>query len=182
MESIPRLETERLKLRAVFPNDAQAIFELFADPKVAQSYEFEPFTERQQSVDLITQFTNWFQSDTSIRWAITLPTSGQLIGTCCFDTFQTKYQSVNMGYNIRSDHWGQGFATEAIRAIVGLAFDKGIAGAVNRIQAITLPENRGSERVLKKIGFRHEGLMRQYRFWKGQFRDMNRFGLIQSDW
>lgn len=181
MDSIPRLETPRLRLRAVFPNDAPAILELFSDAQVARFYEFESFTHLQQSQELISQFTAWFQNDEAVRWAITLKETGELIGTCCFDTFQKNYQSVNLGYNVRSDQWGHGFASEAVRAIIDFGFEHGVIAPINRIQAITVPVNVGSERVLKKLGFQHEGLMRQYGFWKGEFHDMNRFSLIRAD-
>ena len=179
MDSIPRIETERLKLRAIFPADAQAIFQLMSDPKVVQYYELEPFETIHQAQDLISSFTQWFQNDQAVRWAIIRKDDNELIGTCCFDTFHPKYQSVNVGYNVRSDQCGQGYATEAVQAIIGYAFKNGIVGPVNRIQAITVPANVASEKVLEKLGFEKEGLMRQYGFWKGAFHDMNLFSLLK---
>ena len=179
MDSIPRFETERLNLRAVFPADAQSIFELMSDPKVSQHHELETFETIHQAHELISKFTNWFQNDQAVRWAILRKDSSELIGTCCFDTFHPKYQSLNLGYNIRSDHWGQGYATEAVTTIIDYAFQFGIVGPVNRIQAITVPVNVASEKVLEKIGFEKEGLMRQYGFWKGKFHDMNLFSLLK---
>lgn len=179
MDSIPRLETERLKLRAIFPADVQAVFELMSDPRVVQHHELEPFETIQQSRSLIADFTKWFQNDQAVRWGIVRKDNQELIGSCCFDTFHLKYQSVNLGYNIRSDQWGQGYATEAVNKIIQYAFEHGIVGPVNRIQAITVPANTPSEKVLKKLGFEKEGLMRQYGFWKGKFHDMNLFSLIK---
>ena len=180
MDSIPRLETERLKLRAIFPSDAAEIFALMSDLKVAEYHELDPFENIEQAHDVIANYTSWFQNDQAVRWGILKRETGELIGTCCFDTFHRKYQSANLGYNLRSDHWGNGFATEAVAKITEFAFAKGIVGSVNRIQAITVPENVASEKVLARIGFQKEGLMRQYGFWKGDFRDMNLFSLLRK--
>lgn len=179
MDSIPRLDSERLKLRAVFPADAQAIFDLMSDPKVAEHHELEPFETLHQSQALISNFTTWFQNDQAVRWGMIRKDNSELIGTCCFDTFHPKYQSLNLGYNVRSDQWGQGYATEAVKTIIQYAFEHGIVSPVNRIQAITVPANVASEKVLEKLGFENEGLMRQYSFWKGRFHDMNMFSLLR---
>jgi ribosomal-protein-alanine N-acetyltransferase len=179
MDSIPRIETERLKLRAVFPADAQAVFQLMSDPKVVRHHELEPFETIQQAHTLISSFTTWFQNDQAVRWAIIRKDNSELIGTCCFDTFHPKYQSVNVGYNIRSDQWGQGYATEAVQTIIEYAFRNGIVGPVNRVQAITVPTNVASEKVLEKLGFEKEGRMRQYGYWKGEFHDMNLYSLLK---
>lgn len=179
MDSIPRLETDRLMLRAVFPDDAEAIFALFSDPLVTEMHELEPVANPQAALELISKFTSWFQHDQAVRWGIIDKETGELIGTCCFDTFHPKYQSVNLGYNIRSDHWSKGYATEAVQAIIEFAFENGIVGPVNRIQAITVPANIASEKVLEKLGFEKEGLMRQYGYWKGQFHDMNLYSMLK---
>jgi ribosomal-protein-alanine N-acetyltransferase len=181
MNSIPRLETERLKLRAIFPADAPAICQLMSDPKVTRFHELEPMENIQQAHEMISNFTQWFQNNHAVRWGILLKETGELIGSCCFDTFHLEYQSVNVGYNLRSDHWGKGFATEAVKAIIRYAFEYGIASPINRIEAITIPNNVASEKVLLKLGFQKEGLMRQYGFWNDSFHDMNLFSLLKSE-
>lgn len=182
MDSIPRLETDRLHLRAIFPHDAEGVFALFSDPQVARYYEFEAFTELAQAIELIQNITLWFQNDRAVRWGIFEKATGQLIGSCCFDTFLPNYHSINLGYNLRSEHWGQGLATEAVRQTITYAFEHGIVGPVNRIQALTAKENTSSEQVVRRLGFQHEGLMREYGFWKNTYHDMNLFSLIKKDW
>ncbi len=182
MDSIPRLVTERLKLRAIFPSDAAELFALMSDDNVSRFHELESFDSIEQAHETIANYTHWFQSDHAVRWGILKKESMELIGTCCFDTFHPKYQSVNLGYNLRSEHWGHGFATESVNKIVEYAFEYGIVGPINRIQAITVPENVASEKVLERLGFRKEGTMRQYGFWKNEFRDMNLFSLLKRDY
>lgn len=182
MNAIPRLETERLKLRAIFPDDVEAIFRLFSDPQVTRFYDFEPLVDTEQALNLIRNFTRWFQTNQSVRWGIVCKDDGLLIGTCCFDSFLKRNQSVNLGYEIQSKYWGHGFATEAAQKVIGHAFQNGIVGPVNRIEAKTIPQNIGSEKVLWKLGFEKEGLLRQYGHWKGQYHDMNLFSLIRDQY
>lgn len=180
MDKIPRLETERLQLRAIFPSDAREIFDIYSDPKVAASYDFEPFEDLRQASELIDKLIYWFQHDIALRWAMVEKKSSQVVGTCCFDTFQPNFHSCNLGYNVRSDRWNTGFATEAAKSIIDYAFSAGLHYPINRITAITLPANAASEKVLTKIGFEKEGLLRQYGYWKNQYHDMNLFSLIND--
>ena len=181
MNSIPRFETAQFKLRAIFPTDAEGIFRLFSDPNVIHYYDFEKFEDLKEAQVMIAKFTHWFQTDHAVRWGIFDKDSDELIGSCCLDTFHKGYHSCNIGYNVRSDHWGKGIATEAARKIIEFGFENGIVGRLNRIQAVTMPENLASEKVLTKLGFEHEGLMREFGFWNGKYQDMNRFGLINPN-
>ena len=180
MQSIPRLETERLKLRAIQPTDAEAIFQIYSDPKVTEYAEISTFTNIQHARNLVSKFTKWFQTDQGVRWGIFLGDTDELIGVCCFDTYLIKYRSANLGYDIASAHWEQGYATEAVTAIVDYAFEYGLVSKVNRIQALTHVDNKASERVLEKLDFQKEGLLRQYAYWDRQYHDMNLFSRLAN--
>ena len=180
MQSIPRLETERLKLRAVQPGDADGIFQLYSDPKVTEFAEISTFTNFQQARNLISKFTKWFQHDQGVRWGIFLGDSDELIGVCCFDTYLIKYRTANVGYDLASAQWQKGFATEAVTAIVDYAFAHGLVSKINRIQALTHVDNPASDRVLEKMNFQKEGLLRQYAYWNRQYHDMNLYSRLAN--
>jgi ribosomal-protein-alanine N-acetyltransferase len=180
LESIPKLETQRLQLRAIHPSDARGIFEVYSDPKVAQFYDFDPYTTMNQSHQLIERLTYWFQNDVAYRWAMISKTNGELVGTCCLDTFHPAYQRCNLGYNVRSSEWGRGYATEAVKKVIDYAFEHGVGRPINRIEAVTLVDNAASERVLEKLGFEKEGVLREYGFWKGKYHDMHMFSLLRG--
>lgn len=181
LNSIARLETDRLQLRAIYPADANDLYDIYSDPRVAEFYDFDPIQTIEQADELIRRFTRWFQADQAVRWGMFAKADQRMIGTCCFDAFQVNYHSVNLGYNLRSDHWGQGFVSEACSAIIDYAFNYGLASPVNRIQAITDPANVRSSQVLERLGFQLEGVMRQYGFWKGAYHDMKLFSRLKSD-
>ena len=182
MQSIPEIQTDRLILKKITPHDSHGVLAIFSDPMVVKFYDIQPITNQAEALRLIEGFAAWFKLSEAIRWGIWHTETNQLIGTCCFDQIHPQFRRVNLGYNLATQFWGQGFASEACRAIIELAFREGLKTAVNRIQAITIPENAKSEMVLKRLGFQCEGLLRDYGYWEGQPRNMNMFCLIKSDW
>lgn len=179
----PEFETSRLKLTALYDNDANAVFELFSDPLVTQYYDLEMFGELSQALKLIEFFQSRFEECSGIRWAIRLRESDQLIGTCGFNSWSPKMKSAVIGYDLMSIYWGKGYTTEAVDRIIKAAFSGELAcGVLNRIQGDTVLGNDASESVLRKIGFKEEGLRRQSGYWKSQYHDLKCFGLIKSEY
>ena len=169
-------------MTAITSADCDGVLKIFSDPLVVEFYDIAPISDLAAASLLIEGFDAWFKLGEAIRWGIWQVDSNQLIGTCCFDKIHRNFRRVNLGYNLSSKFWGSGYASEACQAIIEWAFDKGLGTPVNRIQAITVPENVKSEKVLKRLGFQQEGLLREFGFWKGQPRDMHMFGLTKSDW
>ncbi|MCG7542565.1 GNAT family N-acetyltransferase [Pseudoalteromonas sp. MM17-2] len=178
----PELETSRLKLSALNDSDGKAVFELFSDPLVTHYYDLEPFSELSQALKLIEFFQSRFEEGSGIRWAIRLRETNQLIGTCGFNSWNPRMKNAVLGYDLMPNFWGNGYTTEAVHKIINAAFSGKLAcGELNRIQGDTVPGNDASESVLRKIGFKEEGLRRQSGYWKNQFHDLKCFGLIRSE-
>lgn len=180
----PELDTPRLKLTAlVDDDDANSIFQLFADNSVIEYYDLEAFTELAQASNLIDFFQTRFNENSGIRWAIRIKYSNKLIGTCGFNTWNPKMKNAVIGYDLLPEFWGKGYTTEAVHGIVKAAFLGDLpCGELNRIQADTVPGNDASESVLRNVGFKEEGLRRQSGYWKNQFHDLKCFGLIKSEY
>lgn len=85
-----------------------------------------------------------------------------------------------VGYAIARKYWGQGFATKAVTRALRIAF--GELEGVKRIQALVLPENVASQRVLHKAGFVREGVLRNYVNIKGNIRDCILYGYVSPAW
>jgi ribosomal-protein-alanine N-acetyltransferase len=82
-----------------------------------------------------------------------------------------------MGYTISRAYWGQGYATEAVRELVRFAFEE--MGLV-RLEALCLPGNQASVRVLEKAGMQFEGLLHGYQTWKGMPADLCMYAIVRS--
>ncbi|MBB6092902.1 ribosomal-protein-alanine N-acetyltransferase [Povalibacter uvarum] len=175
----PELDTPRLRLTRIHPEDANAVFELFSDPKVVEYYDLEPFSAIAEAEKLMALFESRYSSGSGIRWAIRERESADLIGTCGFNTWSQKMRNGVIGYDLRPSHWGRGMVTEAIAAMLHAAFTGTLpCGPLHRIQADTILGNTASERVLLKLGFREEGIRRHAAFLHGAYKDMKCFGLL----
>ena len=87
-------------------------------------------------------------------WMIALK-DGTHVGDLCFKGFNAD-GSVEIGYGIKEEHQGQGYATEAVNAAVMWAFEQ---SGVTRVEAETEPDNSASQRVLEKCGFVPSGII-----------------------
>ena len=179
--TIPTIETDRLTLRAITPDDRAAVFALFADPRVAVPTHVAPFAGVEQADELIASFGRRFAAKGGIRWGLTLRGDDAIIGTAGFPGVDAEAYRARIGYNLAHAHWGRGLATEAVRALVGLGFAR---LHLQRIEATTDLDNTGSMRVLAKVGFTEEGILRDYVYWRevGAFYDARMYSLLRREY
>lgn len=173
------LTTERLKLRPMSEADIPAYFAVFSDPEVARYWSREPWTDIAQAEESLRAIKADCDDGSGVRFGIELLSSGEMIGDAGLHHFFDQNRRCEIGYALASRHWGQGYATEALRAIIRYGFD---ALDLNRIEADIDPRNIGSSRVLEKLGFRKEGHMPERWFVFGEFADTVNYGLLRRYW
>ncbi len=108
---------------------------------------------------------------------ISLKGRDNIIGTIGFNNF-TKRHRANIGFDLQADFWNNGYLTEAIKTVIEFGFRN---LDINRIEAEVMQGNVASEKVLAKIGFKNEGILRQWMYWNDKYYDMTKFSLLQSD-
>jgi RimJ/RimL family protein N-acetyltransferase len=173
------LATARLKLRPLVEADIPAHYAVFADPEVARYWSREPWTELAQAEESIRAGMAAAADGSEVRFGIELLSTGELIGNVGLHHFFAQNRRCEIGYALASKHWGQGYATEALRAAIQHGFD---ALRLNRIEADIDPRNIGSARVLEKLGFRKEGYMPERWIVFGEFADTVNYGLLKRYW
>ena len=87
--------------------------------------------------------------------------------------------SITIGYALMSSEQGKGYGTEALQLMIDYLF---LAKEIHRIQADTDPENKASQRILEKVGFKKEGVTRKSSFVRGQWRDTVNYSILREDW
>ena len=143
----PTIETERLLLRPVTLDDAEAMFEYASDSENTR-YTFLTNQSLEETKNNIAQF---YLASPLGRWGIELKSTGQFIGTIDLHKIDSILKKAAIGYIINKKYWNQGLTTEANRAVIELAFEK---IGMNKLTALHDKDNPASGKVMEKSGMR----------------------------
>ena len=140
------LETERLVLRNLVPEDYQAVFRWCGDPDVARYMVYPVYTRAE---DVRTWLASLDPDDPDDYDAgIVLKSTGELIGSGGM-YYRPERDLWTIGYNLRKDQWGNGYAAEMIRGILEFVRSR---RDVRGIEGTFADENCRSRRVMEKLG------------------------------
>lgn len=176
--TFPLLTTARLLLRELRPDDAADVLVFRGDPYV-QRFNSEPLKTLQQAAVFIEEAHNQRTTQAGIGWAITRRGQDRVLGGVSLHAWDKYHRRAEVGYDLARAFWGQGIGTEAVHAVV----DFGFAHLdLHRIEAATIADNHESVNLLKKLGFRLEGIRRGYSWEEdGVFHDSAMFGLLREE-
>lgn len=157
-----RIQTERLVLRAMLESDAEAMFTRYAsDPEVTRYLSFPTHKSLDDTRQFLAEGLPETRGNGGEVWIIEPRVEprdgGPLIGAIGARVFGG--YRVDFGYSLARDCWGQGFATEASKAVILAGFE---LPHIWRVQALCDVEHRASARVLEKAGLEFEGTLRRY--------------------
>ncbi|MGF7118705.1 GNAT family N-acetyltransferase [Methanobacterium oryzae] len=178
-QKFPELNTKRLILRELRIDDAKTLFKYWSDNEVTKYLNMESFVTMQQTFRMIRVLINLFKHKEGIRWAIVRKEDNVIIGTCGFNSWIPKGSRGEIGYELGRIYWGNGYATESLKEILRYGFEE---IKLNRIEAFTVPKAHKSIKLLKKLGFKKEGTLREYGYWNNQYQDENIYSLLKRDW
>jgi len=180
LQTFPELETNRLLLRRIISGDANALFKTLSDPEVTEFYDEDAFVDISQASDQIAAWENGFTDKRCIRWGIIRNDEDELIGSCGYYGFHSWNNRASIGYELARTSWRQGIMTEALDAIINFGFSR---LELNRIDALVMPGNTASTNLLEKLGFRNEGLLKEYERWGSKgFVDLWMYAVLRKDW
>ncbi len=179
LPAFPQLQGRRVRLRGPRPDDADALFALFSDPRVMRYWSRGPMAGRSEAEGLVAEILEAFAQRSMLNWVVATRDGDAVIGTCTLFRFEPRHRRAELGYALRSDHWGRGLAREA----TGLALDWAFRVlALHRVEADIDPRNDASRALLQRLGFSSEGLLRQRFFVGNDVSDTELFGLLAQDW
>lgn len=175
----PTLHTARLRLRPFDDADAADLFALHSNEHVLRFWDAPPWTDRERATRFLTVCRQMAEEGTGARLAVDRVSDGSFIGWCGLHRWNPDQRSVSLGYCFGEAAWGHGYATEAARAALRWAFD---TLNLNRVQTEADTRNRASARVLEKLGFVHEGTLREDCVVNGEVSDSWVYGLLRREW
>ncbi|MBM7579172.1 GNAT family N-acetyltransferase [Jeotgalibacillus terrae] len=179
MNPFDEFETERLALVALTKEHTQFIFDHFSDPVVCRFLlDEEVYTEMEEAENFIL-YNAYHPKKNHNRWAITLKDSGDMIGTCGFHQWDRYNNIAEIGYDLTPDQWGKGYGREAVTGMIehGFQYMK-----LNRIEAYAAKGNSASMRLLEKLGFKQEGLVRDKHLFQGKYYDHYSYSILKREW
>jgi RimJ/RimL family protein N-acetyltransferase len=148
------LETERLVLRSMVVDDLDDLMRIFGDPLVMAAFRAAPLNREQVRGWLERNLDHQREHGYGL-FALCLRDSGRLVGDCGLEWMAVSGERVaELGYDLRSDYWNRGYATEAARAVRDYAFG---TLRLPRLVSLIQPGNAASERVAQKTGLQKIG-------------------------
>lgn len=173
------MKTDRLLLGRFQTKDAARVAFLAGDKRVVAMTDAIPYPYEDHMAATWIQTHPTKQAEGSHFFALRTKTQRDLIG-CISIRFDSRHDRADLGYWIGFDHWNQGYATEALTAIIDYGFSN---PKVNKIWATHKTLNLASGRVMEKAGMVHEGVQRKhYRQQDGVYLDMSIKSILRSEY
>ena len=164
----------RVLLRPLSLSDVQGVFAYASDPVVTEFLSWETHHDLRDAEAFVK-----LGMSGSVGLLFAIQVEDWVAGSIGLHPVPAGHQTGELGYVLHRGFWGHGFAAEAAELLLEHAF--GPLG-LNRVQALCAVGHQRSVRVLEKIGMRHEGDLREYRFIKGKLLDMGLFSILRREW
>ncbi|XP_054810903.1 uncharacterized protein LOC129312361 [Prosopis cineraria] len=168
------IDMSRISLRPFKLSDADDLLLWAGDDRVTQNLRWKTIGSKEEAFAFIRDVCiphPWRRSicldDRSIGFVSVFPWSGD------------ERCKADIGYAVGANYWGQGIVTNAVKMAVLQVFED--LPHLLRLQAFTVAENKASQRVLEKVGFQREGLLRKYTYLKGKLRDLFIYSFLSTD-
>lgn len=151
--------TERLEYRPLQPGDAEALHAVWGDPEVMRYLPADPSASIDETAKRVHRHAERVEETGYGLCAVVERDGGRVVGVCGLFPVEWVGPDVEVAYHFTRPVWNRGYASEAAGAWVEIAFaERGL----DRVVALAFPANRGSTRVMEKIGMRLEREVDRY--------------------
>lgn len=177
--STKKIETDRLVLRKFKEDDYQPMFDYWASKEeVAKGAGWPQHTNPNDTKGLVKMWVDEYKESNVFNWIIDLKKEHP-IGSITVVRKDLNNHTCEIGYNIGSDYWNKGYATEAIKNVIPYLFETGL---FDTITAQCFEHNKASIRVLEKNGFKKEGVLRNRYIVDGKKVNLVELSLLKEEY
>lgn len=175
-ETSPTFVTDRLLLGKVVREDKEFIFQGLSHPEIIKYYgvNYSTFEETEEQM---IWYENLEKSGSGLWWSIRLKDNNAFCGAVGFNDYNETHQKAEIGFWLFPEFWGKGIIKESAERVIDFLFSE---KQIHRIEAFVEAENQNSEKVLRKLGFRQEGIMKESERKNEKFIDIKIFALINQ--
>lgn len=174
-----QLRTPRLTLRPLRAGDEPALFEMFSDPEVMRYWSTPPWSSIEVAHQLVARDAQALATGQHLRLGCERSEDGRLIGQCTLFNLVASCHRAEIGYGMARSAWGHGYMGEALDALLRYGFEN---LDLNRVEADIDPRNTRSAQSLLRLGFKHEGHLRERWVVDGEVSDSDLYGLLHREW
>ncbi len=172
-------EAGRVVVRPVAEADLADLMAVNGDDEVARFLPYESWRSADDGRAWLARMKKVEDAGTGVQLVVIDKASGRAIGSCLLFRLEPASARAELGYVLGRQSWGQGLMHEALVALISHAFG---ALGLRRLEAEVNPLNAASCRLLERLGFRNEGLLRQRWVAKGAAYDIRFYGLLREEW
>ena len=173
------LRTPRLVLRRFTVEDAQAMFDTWAnDPQVTRYLTWRPHGLPELTRQLLETWCAAYERPNFYNWA--LERDGKVAGNISVVRLGERSEYAELGYCMGRAYWNQGLMTEAAQAVIDYLFAR---VGVHRVGISHAVKNPASGKVARKCGLQAEGVKREFfKTPEGEYLDIADYGVLRSEW
>lgn len=168
------INTQRFLLRPIVPGDIENIYKGLSHPDVIRYYgvSYDSLAATQEQMD-------WYaglEAHGTGQWfAIVNPDNRLFYGAAGLNNLQAQHQKAELGFWLLPEYWGRGIIPEVVPAICAYGFKE---LQLHRIEALIETLNNNSKAVMRKLGFTHEGCMRDCEIKNGRWISLDIYALL----
>ncbi|MGH8028550.1 MAG: GNAT family N-acetyltransferase [Arenimonas sp.] len=174
----PELNTPRLRLREFRADDAGGLYAVHSDPRVMRYWSYPAWTRMEQAQAKVADTLGQRARGDVHVWAVADRDSDCLIGSIAAFNLDRAQARAEIGYSLAAEWHGRGLAQESLRAVLAFLFGD---LQLERIEADVDPRNAPSCRLLERLGFVREGVLRQRWRVAGEVSDSAIYGLLAPE-
>lgn len=175
------IQTPNLILRPFLVSDVDDLHVFCSDLSNVEYMDWGPntFEQTQKFLSEVTATLESSCSPKAFNFAVTLKSSGTVVGSCSIWIRSEVHRHGGLGYILSKHVWRRGYGTELTKALLKFGFE---ILKFHRISATCFPHNEGSKCLLEKVGFKQEGYLREEIYIRGQWRDSLLFSILEDDY
>lgn len=171
----PAIKTSRCTLRKIVPGDITHIYEGLSHPEVIRYYgvSFDTLESTKEQMEWFDRLEN---EETGIWWAICSSDNTTFYGAAGLNNVSHNHRKAEIGFWLLPAYWGLGIMPEVVPEILNYGFK---TLNLHRIEGIVENDNANSKRLMEKLGFQHEGTMKECEVKNGHFISLDIYALFK---
>lgn len=172
-------ESARVCLRPVSEVDLPSLLAIYSDAEVVKHLGHKVWQSLADAEAWLARMAKHQAAGSAVEFVIVEKQTGQCIGRCGLFDYEATDAQASVGYVLGRPYWRQGYMREALTSLISSAFDE---MGLRRLEARVEAPNTASSALLRRLGFKQEGVLRQR--WAAQDRaiDAEVFGLLKHEW